>query len=76
MLSRVARDGAQAGTDAEALGEDTWTATMLLDRLAVYTTDVAQRTRDEIIHRQQAEMLELSIPVVKLCYGGGAAPGT
>ena len=64
----------QAGTDAEALGEDTWAATMLLDRLAVYTTEVAQRTRDEIIQRQQAEMLELSTPVVKLWDGILALP--
>jgi len=64
----------QAGTDAEALGEDMWTATMLLDRLAVYTTEVAQRTRDEIIQRQQAEMLELSTPVVKLWEGILALP--
>ena len=100
VLSRVSRDGAQAGltpgetalfvlslkrplfallrrqagTDAEALGEDTWAATMLLDRLAVYTTEVAQRTRDEIIQRQQAEMLELSTPVVKLWEGILALP--
>jgi len=64
----------QAGTDAEALGEDMWTATLLLDRLAVYTTEVAQRTRDEIIQRQQSEMLELSTPVVKLWEGILALP--
>ena len=64
----------QAGNDAEALGEDMWTTTMLLDRLAVYTTEVAQRTRDEIIERQQDEMLELSTPVVKLWEGILALP--
>ena len=64
----------EAGGDADALGEDMWTTTMLLDRLAVYTTEVAQRTRDEIIQRQQAEMLELSTPVVKLWEGILALP--
>ena len=64
----------QAGSDAEALGEDMWTATLVLDRLAVYTTEVAQRARDEIIQRQQAEMLELSTPVVKLWDGILALP--
>ena len=64
----------QAGADAEALGEDMWTTTLLLDRLTVYTTEVAQRTRDEIIQRQQAEMLELSTPVVKLWDGVLALP--
>ena len=64
----------QAGADAEALGQDMWTTTLLLDRLAVYTTEVAQRTRDEIIQRQQAEMLELSTPVVKLWDGILALP--
>jgi rsbT co-antagonist protein RsbR len=64
----------QAGADAEALGEDMWKVTLLLDRLAVYTTEVAQRARDEIIQRQQAEMLELSTPVVKLWEGILALP--
>jgi len=64
----------QAGNDADALGEDMWRTTMLLDRLAVYTTEVAQRTRDEIIQRQQGEMLELSTPVVKLWEGILALP--
>jgi rsbT co-antagonist protein RsbR len=64
----------EAKGDAEQLGEDTWRATMLLDRLALYTTEVYQRTRDEIIQRQQAEMLELSTPVVKLWDGILALP--
>jgi rsbT co-antagonist protein RsbR len=51
-----------------------WTATMLLDRLALHTTEVYQRARDEIIQRQQADMLELSTPVVKLWDGILALP--
>ena len=100
VLTRVSRDGAQAGLtpgetalfvlslkrplfsllrreakgDAELLGEETWRATMLLDRLAIFTTEIYQRTRDEIIHRQQEEMLELSTPVVKLWEGILALP--
>lgn len=64
----------EAKGDAEQLGEETWRATMLLDRLALYTTEVYQRARDEIIQRQQAEMLELSTPVVKLWEGILALP--
>lgn len=50
----------------EALAEETWAATLLLDKLGLYTTEVAQKTRDEIISRQQQELMELSTPVVRL----------
>lgn len=51
-----------------------WTATELLDGLGLYTTEVYQKTREEIIARQQREMLELSTPVVKLWDGVLALP--
>lgn len=60
--------------NAEALGREIWVATLLLDKLGLYTTEVAQRTRDEIITRQQEEMLELSTPVVQLWDGILALP--
>ena len=50
----------------EALAADTWAASLLLDRLGLYTIEVFQRSREQIIARQQQEMLELSTPVVKL----------
>ncbi len=61
-------------TTPEALADETWIATTLLDQLGLYTTEVHQKTRDEIIARQQEEMLELSTPVVKLWDGVLALP--
>lgn len=64
----------ELGQDAQALAEETWAATALLDRLGLYTTEVFQRVREEVIGRQQQEMLELSTPVVKLWDGILALP--
>jgi rsbT co-antagonist protein RsbR len=52
--------------DAASLGDALWEATTLLDRLALHTTEVHQKARDETISRQQRELLELSTPVVQL----------
>jgi rsbT co-antagonist protein RsbR len=46
----------------------------LIDRLGLYTTEVYQKSRDEVILRQQQDMLELSTPVVKLWDGILALP--
>jgi rsbT co-antagonist protein RsbR len=64
----------EVGRDAEALADEVWTATALLDRLALYTTEVYQQGREEVIRRQQQEMLELSTPVVELWEGVLALP--
>jgi rsbT co-antagonist protein RsbR len=53
------------GKDGEAL-DATWQAIELLDKLALFTTDAYQKTREDVISRQQAELLELSTPVVRL----------
>lgn len=45
-----------------------------LDRLGLYTIEVFQQGREEIISRQQQELLELSTPVVKLWDGILALP--
>jgi rsbT co-antagonist protein RsbR len=60
--------------DAEAIADETWTATALLDGLGLYTTEVYQKARESVIARQQEEMLELSTPVVKLWDGVLALP--
>ncbi|HKQ63229.1 MAG TPA: STAS domain-containing protein [Candidatus Polarisedimenticolaceae bacterium] len=60
--------------DAEELGDALWRSTELLDRLGLYTTELYQKGRDEIILRQQEEMLELATPVVKLWQGILALP--
>lgn len=60
--------------NAEAQFEATWSATQMLDRLALLTTEAYTSTREELIMRQQQELLELSTPVVKLWDGILALP--
>jgi rsbT co-antagonist protein RsbR len=50
----------------EAFLEAIWLATNLIDKLGLLTVNAFQRTREEIISRQQQEMVELSTPVVRL----------
>jgi rsbT co-antagonist protein RsbR len=57
------------GNDADALADEIWTATELLDKLGLYTAEVFIKTKEETIVRQQQEMMELSTPVVKLWDG-------
>jgi rsbT co-antagonist protein RsbR len=71
LFDRLRRELAK---DADALAEETWAATLLLDQLGLWTTEVFQKTREEVIARQQEEMLELSTPVVKLWDGILALP--
>ena len=52
--------------DRDTLTEDYWTATVLLDKLGLYVTEVYQTAREDVIRRQQQEMFELSAPVVEL----------
>jgi rsbT co-antagonist protein RsbR len=52
--------------DANKLADEMWTATMIVDKLGLYTTEVYQQSRDDIIKRQAQELLELSTPVVQL----------
>ena len=54
--------------------DEIWSATLLLDRLGLYTTEMFQKSRESVIMRQQQEMLELSTPVVKLWDGVLALP--
>ena len=54
------------GKDVETLGDVMWQATELLDNLGLMTMEIFQKTREEIIGRQQQELLELSTPVVRL----------
>jgi len=54
------------GGDAAALAAQSWEATRLLDTLGLRSVRAYQKTREEVIERQQQELLELSTPVVKL----------
>jgi rsbT co-antagonist protein RsbR len=60
--------------DPAGLANASWTISSLLDKLGLYTIEVFQRARDQIIVRQQQELLELSTPVVKLWNGILALP--
>ena len=53
-------------TDALALVHETTEASILFDKLGLYTVEAYQKTRESIILRQQQELLELSTPVVQL----------
>jgi rsbT co-antagonist protein RsbR len=64
----------EIGMDAGTLAEETWAASMLLDRLGLLTTEIHQQGREELIARQNQEMLELSTPVVELWEGILALP--
>lgn len=61
-------------TDATQLLDATLVTTTLLDQLGLYTTELHQQAREEVIRRQQEEMLELSTPVVKMWDGIVALP--
>lgn len=58
----------------DALAEENWAATVLLDKLGLFTTEVYQQSREAVIARQQQELMELSTPVVKLWEGILAMP--
>ena len=60
--------------DPTALLDELWLVITLLDKLTLYTTELYQQSREEIIQRQQEEMLELSTPVVELWDGILALP--
>ena len=64
----------EIGKDATMLADELWGATMLLDALGLYTTEIYQKGREELILRQQQDMLELSTPVVMLWDGVLALP--
>jgi rsbT co-antagonist protein RsbR len=63
-----------AAKDAQAVADETWAVTEIVDALGVHTVRTFQKTREEVIARQQEEMLELSTPVVKLWDGVIALP--
>ncbi len=59
---------------ADDLGQEIWTTNRLIDKLGLYTIEAYAKTREEVISRQQQELLELSTPVVELWDGVLALP--
>ncbi len=52
--------------ETQALADEMWITTVVLDRLALFTTEAFLKTRETVIQSQQRELLELSTPVVEL----------
>jgi rsbT co-antagonist protein RsbR len=71
LFARLRRE---LGSDAEAQADRMWEATLLLDALGLFTTEMYQKSREQVIQRQQRELLELSTPVVELWEGVLALP--
>jgi len=62
------------GAQPEALAPALWSLSTTVDKLAQHTAATFQQAREDIIRRQQEELLELSTPVVKLWEGVLAVP--
>ena len=73
-LKRPLFDAMRTSFSGEQLADEVWTISSLLDELGLFTADTYQRGREEIITRQQQELLELSTPVVQLWDGILALP--
>ena len=71
LFDRLRRD---LVSDPGLLARLTSEADALLDTLGLYTTEVFQRGREQVIIRQQQELMELSTPVVTLWDGVLALP--
>lgn len=64
----------QVGNDVDGFEAEAWALTVRIDKLGLYTTEIYQKTREEVVLRQQEELLELSTPVVQLWEGVLALP--
>jgi rsbT co-antagonist protein RsbR len=71
LFARLRKD---LGKNPEALGNELWNATVLIDKLGLLATDSYLQAKEQMIRKQAEEMLELSTPVVKLWQGIVAIP--
>ena len=71
LFNRLRRE---LGKDPESLADEIYRSSLLIDELGLHTTEIFQRSREEVIRLQQQEMLELSTPVIKLWEGILALP--
>ncbi|GLC96878.1 polyvinyl alcohol dehydrogenase [Cupriavidus sp. TA19] len=70
IFGALQRDRSNLETQIDVI----WAASAIIDRMAQWTMSTYQRTREDIIRRQQVELLELSTPVIKLWDGVLAVP--
>lgn len=56
----------KSADDPDRLNEEFWKLTQVLDKLGLVTVSEYQKSRQQIIERQQQELLDLTTPVVKL----------
>ncbi|MDQ8187587.1 STAS domain-containing protein [Pelagicoccus sp. SDUM812002] len=59
---------------SESLLKDLWSVTLCVDNLGLYVMSIFIEKREDIIERQQEELLEVSTPVVELWEGVLALP--
>lgn len=71
LFSRLRRE---ITDDPVLLIEEIWAVTELIDKLGLFSMEIYQKGREEVIRRQQDDMLELSTPVVNLWDGILALP--
>jgi rsbT co-antagonist protein RsbR len=71
LFQLLRREFSDSVTD---LADESWQATLLIDQLGLQTTEAYQKSREEIIRRQQQELLEISTPVMRLWEGVLALP--
>jgi rsbT co-antagonist protein RsbR len=64
----------ELGGSPDEMFHEIWNSTLLLDKLALFTTETYTTAREQLIKRQQQELMELSTPVVKLWDGILALP--
>ena len=60
--------------DVATVADAGWQMNRLIDQFGLYTMEVYQKSREEVVRRQQDEIAELSTPVVKLWNGILALP--
>ncbi len=71
LFERLRRDYPD---DPGGVADEIWTATEVLDQLGLIAFDAFTKSREEVIVRQQHELLELSTPVIQLWDGILALP--
>jgi rsbT co-antagonist protein RsbR len=66
--------GRAYSAEPKRLAEESWLVSTILDKLGLVTVDAYQQGREQVILRQQQELLDLSTPVIKLWEGIVAVP--